>query len=148
MSQQFLDRLPGKPIALPAAPVLIPFQGQHPRGRFKGSYISISEDQLVLIPWGERKEVLLWDHPFSITQYTHQLAFQNSTLKLMIVLSIELKKICIFFLCTLVFQLEDTVCLLGTILLLDPKHFPKSEPCLIIGSVCQIGALLGTSLYT
>ena len=48
---------------------------------------------------------------------------------------------------TLVFQLEDTVRLFGTLLLLDPIHFPKSEPCLIIGSVCQIGALLGTSLY-
>ena len=48
---------------------------------------------------------------------------------------------------TLVFQLEDTVRLFGTLLLLDTIHFPKSEPCLIIGSVCQIGALLGTSLY-
>ena len=48
---------------------------------------------------------------------------------------------------TLVFQLEDTVCLFGTLLLLDPIHFPKGEPCLIIGSVCPIGALLGTSLY-
>ena len=48
---------------------------------------------------------------------------------------------------TLLFQLEDTVRLFGTLLLLDPIHFPKSEPCLIIGSVCQIGALLGTSLY-
>ena len=47
---------------------------------------------------------------------------------------------------TLVFQLEDTVCLFGTLLLLDPIHFPKSEPCLLIGSVCQNGALLGTSL--
>ena len=34
----------------------------------------------------------------------------------------------------------------GMLLLLDPMPFPKSEPCLIIGSVCQIGALLGTSL--
>ena len=51
------------------------------------------------------------------------------------------------FIATLVFQLEDTVRLFGTLLLLDPIHFPKSEPCLIIGSVCQIGALLGTSLY-
>ena len=42
--------------------------------------------------------------------------------------------------------LEDTVRLFGTFLLFDPIHFPKSEPCLIIGSVCQIGALLGTSL--
>ena len=49
---------------------------------------------------------------------------------------------------TLVFQLEDTVRLFGTLFLLDPIHFPKSEPCLIIGSVCLIGALLGTSLYT
>ena len=48
---------------------------------------------------------------------------------------------------TLVFQLEDTVRLFGTLLLLDPIHFPKSEPCLIIGSVCQIGALLGTNFY-
>ena len=47
---------------------------------------------------------------------------------------------------TLVFQLEDTVRLFGTLLLLDPIHFPKSEPCLLIGSVCQNGALLGTSL--
>ena len=47
---------------------------------------------------------------------------------------------------TLVFQLEDTVCLFGTLLLLDPIHFPKSEPCLLIGSVCQNGALLGASL--
>ena len=47
---------------------------------------------------------------------------------------------------TLVFQLEDTVCLFGTLLLLDPINFPKSEPCLLIGSVCQNGALLGTSL--
>ena len=46
------------------------------------------------------------------------------------------------------FQLEDTVCLFGTLLLLDPIHFPKSQPCLIIGSVCQIGALLGTSLLS
>ena len=43
---------------------------------------------------------------------------------------------------TLVFQLEDTVRIFGTLLLLDPIHFPKSEPCLIIGSVCQSGALL------
>ena len=49
---------------------------------------------------------------------------------------------------TLAFQLEDTVPLFSTLLLLDPIHFPKSEPCLIIGSVCQIGALLGTSLYS
>ena len=48
---------------------------------------------------------------------------------------------------TLVFQLEPTVCLFSTLLLLDPKHFPKSEPYLIIGSVCQIRLLLGTSLY-
>ena len=48
---------------------------------------------------------------------------------------------------TLVFQIEDTVRLFGSLLLLDPIHFPKSEPCLIIGSVCQIGALLGTTLY-
>ena len=48
---------------------------------------------------------------------------------------------------TLVFQLEDTVLLFGTLLLFDPIHFPKSKTCLIIGSVCQIGALLGTSLY-
>ena len=47
---------------------------------------------------------------------------------------------------TLVFQLEDTVCLFGTLPLLDPIHFPKSEPYLLIGSVCQNGALLGTSL--
>ena len=47
---------------------------------------------------------------------------------------------------TLVFQLEDTVRLFGTLLLLDPILFQKSEPCLIIGSVCQNGALLGTSL--
>ena len=47
--------------------------------------------------------------------------------------------------CTLVFQLEDTVRLFGTLLLLDPIYFPKSEPCLLIGSVCQNGALLGTS---
>ena len=43
--------------------------------------------------------------------------------------------------------LEDMVRLFGALLLLDPIRFPKSEPCLIIGSVCQIGALLGTSLY-
>ena len=36
---------------------------------------------------------------------------------------------------SLVLQLEDTVHFLGTLLLLDPIHFPKSEPCLIIGSV-------------
>ena len=47
---------------------------------------------------------------------------------------------------TLVFQLEDTVCLFGTLLLLDPIHFPKSEQCLLIGSICQNGALLGASL--
>ena len=29
---------------------------------------------------------------------------------------------------TLVFQLKDTVRLFGTLLLLDPIHFPKSEP--------------------
>ena len=38
-----------------------------------------------------------------------------------------------------------TVLLFGTLLLFDPIHFPKSKTCLIIGSVCQIGALLGTS---
>ena len=48
-------------------------------------------------------------------------------------------------LCTLVFQLEDTVRLFGTLLLLDPIQFPKSEPCLLIGSVCQNGAPLGAS---
>ena len=48
---------------------------------------------------------------------------------------------------TLVFQLEDMVRLFCTLPLLDPIHFPKSEPCLIIGSVSQIEALLGTSLY-
>ena len=48
---------------------------------------------------------------------------------------------------TLVFQLEDTIRLFGTLLLLDAIHFPKSDPCIIFGSVCQIGALLGTSLY-
>ena len=47
---------------------------------------------------------------------------------------------------TLVFQLEDTVRLFGPLLLLDPIQFPKSEPCLLIGSVCQNGALLGASL--
>ena len=46
----------------------------------------------------------------------------------------------------LVFQIEDMVRLFGTFLLLDQIHFPKSELCLVIGSVCQIGALLGTSL--
>ena len=30
---------------------------------------------------------------------------------------------------TLVFHIEDMVRLFGTILLLDPIHFPKSEPC-------------------
>ena len=47
---------------------------------------------------------------------------------------------------TVVFQLKDMADLFGPLLLLDPIHFPISEPCLIIGSVCQIGALLGTSL--
>ena len=42
---------------------------------------------------------------------------------------------------------HGTVLLFGTLLLFDPIHFPKSKTCLIIGSVCQIGALLGTSLY-
>ena len=37
---------------------------------------------------------------------------------------------------SLMFQLADTVPLFGTLLLLDPIHFPESEPCLIIGSVC------------
>ena len=44
------------------------------------------------------------------------------------------------FIATLVFQLEGTVRLFGTLLLLDTIHFPKREPCLIIGSVSQIGA--------
>ena len=50
---------------------------------------------------------------------------------------------------TLVFQLQDTVCLFGTLLVFDPIHLPKSdtwcligseqkekEPLLLIGSCC------------
>ena len=36
---------------------------------------------------------------------------------------------------TFMFQLEDMVRLFGTLFLLDAIDFPKSEPCLIIGSV-------------
>ena len=46
---------------------------------------------------------------------------------------------------TLVFQLEDTVRLFGTLLLFNPINFPQSEPCHMIRLVCQIGALLVTS---
>ena len=44
-----------------------------------------------------------------------------------------LVEMCIFVtsVSTLVFQLEDTVHLFGTLLFLDPIHFPKSEIKLI-----------------
>ena len=39
---------------------------------------------------------------------------------------------------TLRFQLQDTVLLFRTVLLLDPVHFQKYEACLLIGSTVLI----------
>ena len=47
---------------------------------------------------------------------------------------------------TLRFQLQDTVLLFGTVLLLDPVHFRKYEACLLIGSILNLEALLGAPL--
>ena len=47
---------------------------------------------------------------------------------------------------TLWFQLEDTVLLIGTLLLFDPVLFPKYEAWLLIGSIPNFEALLGAPL--
>ena len=47
---------------------------------------------------------------------------------------------------TLRFQLQDTVLLFGTVLLLDPVHFREYEACLLIGSILNFEALLGAPL--
>ena len=47
---------------------------------------------------------------------------------------------------TLWFQLEDTVLLIGTLLLFDPVLFPKYEAWLLIGSILNFEALLGAPL--
>ena len=47
---------------------------------------------------------------------------------------------------TLWFQLQNTVLLFGTFLFLDPVHFLKYEAWLLIGSILNLGALLGASL--
>ena len=44
---------------------------------------------------------------------------------------------------TLCFQLQDTVLLLRTVLILDPIHFRKYKVCLLIGSILNFEALLG-----
>ena len=41
---------------------------------------------------------------------------------------------------TLRFQLQDTVLLFGTVLLLDPVHFRKYEACILIGSILNFEA--------
>ena len=48
--------------------------------------------------------------------------------------------------CTLWCQLEDTVLLIGTLLLFDPVVFPKYEAWLLIGSILIFEALLGAPL--
>ena len=48
--------------------------------------------------------------------------------------------------CTLWCQLEDTVLLIGTLLLFDPVLFPKYEAWLLIGSIPNFEALLGAPL--
>ena len=47
---------------------------------------------------------------------------------------------------TLWCQLEDTILLIGTLLLFDPILFPKYEAWLSIGSIPNFEALLGASL--
>ena len=47
---------------------------------------------------------------------------------------------------TLWFQLEDTVLLIGTLLLFDTVLFPKYEAWLLIGSILNFEALLGAPL--
>ena len=60
---------------------------------------------------------------------------------------------------SLVFPLEDTARLFSTLLLLDPIHFPKSEPCLIYnildkyvklehfyGQVCEVETITSTPM--
>ena len=50
------------------------------------------------------------------------------------------------YLSTLWFQIQDTVLLFGTVLLLDPVHFRKYPACLLIGSILNFEALLGAPL--
>ena len=47
---------------------------------------------------------------------------------------------------TLWCQLEDSVLLIGTLLLFDPVLFPKYEAWLLIGSILNFEALLGAAL--
>ena len=47
---------------------------------------------------------------------------------------------------TLRFQLQYTVILFRTVLLLDPVHFRKYDACLLIGSILNFEALLGAPL--
>jgi len=42
---------------------------------------------------------------------------------------------------TLPFQLQDTVLLFATVLLLDPVHFQKYEACLLSGTILNFEAL-------
>ena len=74
--------------------------------------------------------------------------YVSSLLKLCL-LTNDLSKDCVFIgrsTGTLGFQLQDTVLLLGTVLLLHPVHFQKYEACLLIGStVLNFEAHLGHS---
>ena len=80
-------------------------------------------------------------HLFILPLWTADLGLQN--------LEFENHKVLLEYLisvCTLRFQLQDTVLLYGTVLSLYPLHFRKYVSRLLIGSMLNFEAFLGAPL--